>query len=532
MSLAVGFLIVVGFPLSLMGALALAIALFRSRAALKRYQHIPDVEAWQHRVEAEVRALYAQAQADAAAMHHQAQADAAAMHHQAQSAAAAVQQHAQSAASALQEHVQAQAAALWTKAQADATTLQRQSETAARRLQKASEAERTKAKAQIADLRAERDEIASEVRQLDHRVEIAEIGLLAPRYDFGEAYEYKVRLDRICEEQTQMVKNGSAARCATQWTVGDSEAKGRKVISKVLRLMLRAFNGESDALIAKVRYDNAASFEAKIERSFESINKLGSGFACEITEGYLRLKLQELRLTHEYQEKLQAEREEQRELREQMRDEEKAQRELEKAEQEAAREEERFARALDKARKEADSAAGAKQQLLLEQIRELEQKVIEAEARRQRAIALAQLTRRGHVYVLSNVGSFGEHVYKIGMTRRQDPQDRVDELGDASVPFSFDIHAMIFTEDAPKLEKALHNLFDNHRLNRVNRRKEFFRVELEQIEQLVRQHHGEFKLTRQAEAIEYRKSLMMGAAPSRQLSAGVPQATSSVSVNS
>jgi len=517
MSLAVGFLIVVGFPLTLLAAVALAVALFRSRQELKRFRHIPDVEAWRHRVEAEVTALHVRTHAEAAAIRQHAHAE-----------AAAVQQHAQASSLALQNHVQAEAATLWAKTQADATALQLRAESAANRLQEASQTEREKAKVQIAELRAERDEIAREVRQLDHRVEVSEIGLLAPRYDFGEAYEYKTRLDHICEQQTEMVKNGGAARCATQWTVGDSEAKGRKVISKVLRLMLRAFNGESDALIAKVRYDNAASFESKIERSFESINKLGSGFSCEVTEGYLRLKLQELRLTHEYQEKLQAEREEQRELREQMRDEEKAQRELEKAEQEAAREEERFARALDKARKEADSAAGAKQQVLLEQIRELEQKVAEAEERRQRAIALAQLTRRGHVYVLSNVGSFGEHVYKIGMTRRQDPQDRVDELGDASVPFSFDIHAMIFTEDAPKLEKALHNLFDNHRLNRINRRKEFFRVELEHIEQLVRQHHGEFRLTRQAEAIEYRKSLMMAAAPARQLAAGNPQATGSV----
>ncbi len=114
------------------------------------------------------------------------------------------------------------------------------------------------------------------------------------------------------------------------------------------------------------------------------------------------------------------------------------------------------------------------------------------------------MTRSGHVYVISNVGSFGEHVYKIGMTRRLDPMDRIRELGDASVPFQFDVHAIIYSDDAPALESELHKAFDGQRVNRVNERKEFFRVPIEQIATTVREQRGEIEITLTAEAAEYR----------------------------
>lgn len=357
------------------------------------------------------------------------------------------------------------------------------------------------------DLQQQRDALTAEVGALEHAAELRDVGLASPRYNFAEAIEYKARLDDLREQQAQSVKDGRAATCSSEWTISGSRSEGKKTTAKILKLMLRAFNGECDAMIAKVRYDNVAAFEDRIRKSWESINKLGSGFTCSITPAYLALKMQELRLTHEYQDKLQTEKEEQRALREQMREEERAQKEFEKAQREAEQEEQRYARALDKARQEAEHAVGAKQQKLLDQVRDLEQKLREAEERKQRAISMAQLTRAGHVYILSNIGSFGEHVYKVGMTRRLDPQERVDELGDASVPFAFDVHAMISATDAPKLEKTLHDLLDVRRMNKINRRKEFFHVTLEEIEHVVRQHHGEFRLTRYAEAIEYRKSL-------------------------
>ncbi|RZJ95351.1 MAG: DUF4041 domain-containing protein, partial [Hymenobacter sp.] len=204
----------------------------------------------------------------------------------------------------------------------------------------------------------------------------------------------------------------------------------------------------------------------------------------------------------------QQERDEQRRIREQMREEEAAQRELEKAKLEAEREAKRDAEALARARLDYEKAKGPEQQRMLERIAELERRVAE-DLEKQRAISQAQLTRTGHVYVISNIGSFGEGVYKLGMTRRLVPQDRIDELGDASVPFEFDVHAIIRTSDAPALESALHRTFTDRRVNRINERKEFFRVSLEEIASAVRKHHGEFELTQLAEAAEYRKTLAL-----------------------
>lgn len=189
-----------------------------------------------------------------------------------------------------------------------------------------------------------------------------------------------------------------------------------------------------------------------------------------------------------------------------MRDEEIAQRELERAQAEAERDETRYAQALAKARDEIESAAGAKQERLTQRIEELQRRLAEAHTNKERAIARAQMTRSGHVYIISNVGSFGEHVYKIGMTRRLDPLERVRELGDASVPFQFDVHAVIYSDDAPTLECELHRVFERHRVNRVNERKEFFRVPIEQIAHAVRAQRADIEITLAAEAAEYRKT--------------------------
>jgi hypothetical protein len=182
-------------------------------------------------------------------------------------------------------------------------------------------------------------------------------------------------------------------------------------------------------------------------------------------------------------------------------------REIEKAQEDAEKEERRYAEALRRATEEAEQASGAKQQKLLSQIEELNKRLAEAQLNKERARSRAEMTRSGHVYVISNVGSLGERVYKIGMTRRLDPMERVKELGDASVPFGFDVHAMIFAEDAPALENALHREFHYKRVNLINLRKEFFEVEIDEVAQVVRKLHGEIIVTRLAEAKEYRLTL-------------------------
>ena len=347
----------------------------------------------------------------------------------------------------------------------------------------------------------------AELSPLEEEANLQSFGFYKPRYGFESSERYVKALDQIRERQKQMIKEKSAAICRIQWAVNGNLAEGRKQIGQTLRLMLRAFNGESDAALAKVKYNNVQVMEARIRKAWQMINSLAQVQQCEITQPYLNLKLEELFLVHEYQEKLQAEKEEQRRIREQMREEEIAQRELEKVRQEAERDEKRYGEALRKAREEVEQTVGEKQKKLLSQIEALEKKLEEAQANKQRAIARAQMTRSGHVYVISNIGSFGEDVYKIGLTRRLDPMDRVRELGDASVPFQFDVHAVIYSEDAPNLENTLHRTFHHRRVNLVNHRREFFRVTLDEIAEAVRQHHGEIEFTRLAEAKEYRQSL-------------------------
>lgn len=364
------------------------------------------------------------------------------------------------------------------------------------------------------DLSIEISSLESRLKALEEQDFLEDFGFYESKYDFQEAEEYKQNLDRIRTEQKKMIKAKKAAVCHTEWTVSGSAKKGKKMTNDFLKLVLRAFNGECDTAIMKVKYNNIKVMENRIKKVYDDLNKLSETTLCEITPGFLELKLKELWLTHEYQEKKYQEKEEQRLIREKMREEERALRELEKAKQDAEKEERRYQEALEKARKEVGSTTGKAQEKLLQQIEELQKRLNEAEANKERAISQAQMTKSGHVYIISNIGSFGEGVYKIGMTRRLQPMDRVKELGDASVPFSFDVHAMISCNNAPDLESNLHKRFDHRRLNKVNERKEFFRVSLDEIVQAVTEIDkeigvckSEVKFTKVAEAAEYRKTL-------------------------
>ncbi|AGC48029.1 hypothetical protein MYSTI_06756 [Myxococcus stipitatus DSM 14675] len=370
------------------------------------------------------------------------------------------------------------------------------------------EQQRQRAREEYARLDPLIKQLRADLRPLEEETVLRSYGFYKPIYNLSSSEKYEHRLDLLRDRQKSMLKDKKAASCRIEWEVNGSKAEGKKQIERTLKLMLRAFNGEADACVAKVTYKNIKAMEARIEKSAEAINTLTEIQQCSIATSYVSLKLEELRLAHEYEEKRQQEKEEQRRIREQMREEEAAQRELERAKLEAEREAQRDEEALRKARAELERGKGAENTKLLERIAELERRVAE-DLERQRAISQAQLTRTGHVYVISNIGSFGEGVFKVGMTRRLIPQDRIDELGDASVPFEFDVHAIIRTPDAPSLEAALHRTFTHRRVNRINERKEFFRATLDEIASAVREHHGEFELTRIAEAAEYRKSLAM-----------------------
>lgn len=270
-----------------------------------------------------------------------------------------------------------------------------------------------------------------------------------------------------------------------------------------IRLTMRAFNNECDAAIANTRWNNVNAMEKRIVRAKEQIDKLNESNAITITADYLTLKLRELRLTHECREKLKEEREERTEAARLAREEQRLLRDME----EARRDEEHYEKLLAKASAEAASVTGQKLEAFGEQIKLLERDLAEARAKAARAQAMAERTSSGYVYIISNVGSFGEDVVKIGLTRRLDPLDRVKELGDASVPFVFDTHAIIYSDNAPALERALHATFELQRINTRNVRKEFFRVSLSEVEDAVRKLAPAAPFFRDIEAQEYRETV-------------------------
>lgn len=345
-----------------------------------------------------------------------------------------------------------------------------------------------------------------ELEAVEEAVSIQSFGVYRPKYGFSTADEYSFRLSVLRDEQKEMIKYGEATHCDTKWEVSGSLAEGRKMIERMSKLMLRAFNGECDAAIAKVRYDNVLKLEQRITKSCEQVNKLGHSNRVMITRPYYESKLHELYLVHEHREKQHEEKEEQKRIREEMREQEKAEAEIAKAQAQAEKDEAQHQLALEKARRELAESTGKQHEKLEALVSRLENELKDALDRKAKAIARAQLTRSGHVYILSNIGSFGEGVYKIGLTRRLDPYDRVDELGDASVPFPFDVHAIIYAEDAPALENALHREFSERRVNMVNMRKEYFRVSLEEIQGALQRHHGLVSVVLEPEAEQFRKT--------------------------
>lgn len=332
------------------------------------------------------------------------------------------------------------------------------------------------------------DSLTKQIAIFSEDIELIELGFYEPKFDFDSSETFKEEIRSCKDRQKAFLRekdSSGAIYCSTEWTVSGSKAEGRKMTSKGIKLTARAFNNECDAAIANCTWKNVNKMQERIKKAFDAINKLNETNSIIITFQYLEEKLKELQLTYEYHEKKQHEKEGQAEIKMQMREEAKVEAEIKKAEADAIKEEKRYKNAIDLARKELEKASDEMKFELEAQIAQLQSDLSEAEMKHQRAQSMAEQTKRGHVYVISNIGSFGEEVYKIGMTRRLEPTDRVKELGDASVPFIFDVHAMIHTDDAPTLEKSLHRQFDSRRLNMVNRRKEFFNVSLAEIKQAV-----------------------------------------------
>ncbi|MDO5706064.1 MAG: DUF4041 domain-containing protein [Paracoccus sp. (in: a-proteobacteria)] len=365
-----------------------------------------------------------------------------------------------------------------------------------------------KLRADYAEKKKVFDRLSEQVAIFDERIAFSEFGVYEPHFDFDTSDQFRSAILAIRSEQKALVSSKNAAVCQKNWTVDGSASKGRTMIDRAIRLTLRAFNSECDAAISNVRWNNAKAMEKRIITAKTQIDRANSSNDVVITDEYAWAKIKELRLTHEYREKLKAEREERAELARAAREEQRLQRDLEEAEQAEAR----YQAMLDKAKADAAGAVGEKLVALTEKIGDLEKDLAEAHSKVERAQAMAELTRSGYVYIVSNIGSFGPDFVKIGLTRRLDPADRIRELGGASVPFLFDVHAVIYSDDAPALERALHAEFNSGRVNAINHRKEFFRVTLEDVRAAVEKLAPDATFFDDIEAQEYHETLALRSA--------------------
>lgn len=292
-------------------------------------------------------------------------------------------------------------------------------------------------------------------------------------------------------------KYDRAIHATTGFTFNNSTAKGKTFVNQMRRIMLRAYNAEAENAVKTVKTGNLAPAIKRLSRAKEQIEKQGTMIDLAVDERYHRLRLQEIELAARHHEAVAAEKSLDRERREELREQRRAEQELRVEKERLEKERTHYLNTIRRLRATGDDAQADELQAKLGQI---DEDIAQADYR-------AANIRAGYVYVISNIGAFGEGVVKIGMTRRLDPMDRVKELGDASVPFTFDVHALFFSDDAVAIEAQLHRKFSAQRLNQVNTRKEFFRVTpAEVLEALKKQRISVLEFRTEAEAEDYRTS--------------------------
>jgi hypothetical protein len=350
-----------------------------------------------------------------------------------------------------------------------------------------------------------------EIIVLDEEILLESFALYKPKFKFLTSEEYKARLEACREKQKQLIKEGQAVTINENWTVNSSKVEGRKMVNDMKKLMLRSFNNECDYCVDNVKFNNMEVNEKRIEKSFEELNKLGRIMSAMITDAYKKLKSEELHLAFEYQQKKQEEKEQQKRAREELREQQKLEQEIRQARERIAKEKKHYVRAIAELEfKLSVTASDVERALVLEKLEEVKSQFSELEKEEKVIDYREQNAKAGYVYIISNIGAFGENVYKIGMTRRLEPMDRIDELGDASVPFTFDVHALIFSENAPALEAKLHEHFYKGRINKLNNRKEFFRADILEIEKVLRENYDKVvDVVKEAPAEHYRESLLL-----------------------
>lgn len=344
------------------------------------------------------------------------------------------------------------------------------------------------------------EQISTKIKEenFQHAIDSFSIDYHLPCLDFNSSGSetYKIALQGI----KQIQKTFSDERIAIPVS---SYVNRTKEVVAMVKIVIRSFNIETDIIIGKITYNNLENCTKKIKTLFCKYSSLLLKIGLTLNEKYLSLRLEELKITYDYKIKLHQEQEEKKAERERQRDEVRAEKEIMIQLREAEREEKRLQILEHRYNLLLKFAEGAKVEELNNKISELTARLAQVRENKERVLSMAQQTKRGYIYVISNIGSFGANVYKIGMTRRLNPNERIAELSGASVPFPFDTHALICTDDAPALEAAIHRALSKHRVNIINNRKEFFRCSLDEIINVVKSLGVETTFTRNTQNTDF-----------------------------
>lgn len=338
---------------------------------------------------------------------------------------------------------------------------------------------------------------AAEVVELSDQRILQDVGIYRYHHPLENAAAYKERLSDLESRIDSVIKSGQAILAADLFTFSGSLAKGRKLIGDLSKLMLRAYNAEADNCVRSLRSGNVHTATKRLESAVAAIEKLGTIMEMRINPDFHAIRVAELELTADFQMKVQEEREKAREERDLLREQRRAEVELAAERERLDKERSHYITVLESLRAKGDETAATE---LAGRLADIEQAIAANDYR------IANI-RAGYVYVISNIGAFGPDVVKIGMTRRLEPMDRVRELGNASVPFRYDVHALFFSDDAITLENELHKVFAHRRVNVVNERREFFfATPVEVRAMLVQKVGGLLEFTETPLAEEYFQS--------------------------
>lgn len=330
----------------------------------------------------------------------------------------------------------------------------------------------------------------------DERV-LQEVGIYRYHHPLEDSAKYRDKIRELQERMKEIIKAGQAILSSDTFTFNNSLAKGRKMMADLSKLMLRAYNAEADNCVRSLRAGNVTTAKNRLQASVTSIAKLGAMMEMRVNPAYHALRIEEIELTADFQMKVQEEREHAREERERLREERKAELEIAAQREKLVKERTHYFNALTALRANGEEIGCT---ALEEKLAALNEAIAQNDFR-------AANIRAGYVYVISNRGAFGRNMVKIGMTRRLEPLERVRELGDASVPFPFDLHALFFSEDAVTVENDLHHAFAALRVNMVNERREFFFSTPEQVRAVLAEKVGNLlEFTLEPESAQYLQS--------------------------